>query len=284
MLHRSSKKHTGFTIIELVVIITVVGILASITVSYYGGWRERTAKTELKSDLQNFAAAMKSSRNFNNAYPASYPDSFRPSKNVVLQRAAADSKEYCVNAYHVKYPGLVFSFDSKTGQLREMGCSGPLIGSPIGGSVPTAPRNTNLVAGFDQWQTSGGVSYDAGSKELRFNGAGSATSPLVKVDSPTTSKLTVESYSTTASPSCTPDSCTHFSSYYFGSDGTTAVQNSSGYTANGNAQTTPLNSWVQKSWTTAAGPNVIYVQFIIRSSPTSYTSDNRIRNPTIEAL
>ena len=43
----------GFTLIELIVVITIIGILAAITVVTYSGARERAVATSLQSDLQN---------------------------------------------------------------------------------------------------------------------------------------------------------------------------------------------------------------------------------------
>lgn len=54
----------GFTIVELVVVIVVMGILATITVASYGNWRERTVTNQIKSDLNGVATAMENVRNF----------------------------------------------------------------------------------------------------------------------------------------------------------------------------------------------------------------------------
>ena len=60
-----AKKITtrGFTIIELVVVITVIAILAAIVVIGYGSWRNSVAKKEVFSDLSMAASAMEKSEN-----------------------------------------------------------------------------------------------------------------------------------------------------------------------------------------------------------------------------
>ena len=44
----------GFTIVELLIVIVVIGILAAITIVAYNGIQNRTNDTAVKSDLRNF--------------------------------------------------------------------------------------------------------------------------------------------------------------------------------------------------------------------------------------
>lgn len=273
----------GFTIVELAVVISVIGILASITIVGYGAWQTRTAESVIKSDLSNVASAMESARNFSNGYPASFPSTFTPSANVVLQMTSAPAGTFCINAYHLKNTAAQWSYNSSKKKVQAGYCAAAVTGSPIGGAVPAVPLNTNLVADFSEWTLSGGISYDASAKELVFSSSGTAASPLVRVNGANNARLTVESYATTAAPqaACTPNSCVYFSSAYYTADGTTPATSSAGWTGNGNAQMTPLSSWQTRTWTTATGPSVIYMRFIVNSDPASYTSNNRIRNPVI---
>lgn len=52
-------KKLGFTIVELIVTIAVIGILASITVVAYNGTQAKARDADRKSDLQNIADAIK---------------------------------------------------------------------------------------------------------------------------------------------------------------------------------------------------------------------------------
>lgn len=51
----SSAQHNGFTIVELLIVIVVIGILAAITIVAYNGVQNRARETNLKSDLTNVA-------------------------------------------------------------------------------------------------------------------------------------------------------------------------------------------------------------------------------------
>ena len=62
----------GFTIVELLVVIVVIGILATLTMFGYQRWRQDTVRTAISADLQAAAQAMTQYRNFNNEYPSDF--------------------------------------------------------------------------------------------------------------------------------------------------------------------------------------------------------------------
>ena len=64
------RKQTGFTIVELLVVIVVIGILASITVISYSGVQSRAIEASLQSDLNNAAIKLKMDLIVNGVYPA----------------------------------------------------------------------------------------------------------------------------------------------------------------------------------------------------------------------
>jgi type IV pilus assembly protein PilA len=47
------KKQTGFTIVELLIVIVVIGILAAITVVAYSGIQQRARDAKIASALQS---------------------------------------------------------------------------------------------------------------------------------------------------------------------------------------------------------------------------------------
>lgn len=47
-----SHKESGFTIVELLIVIVVIGVLAAITIVAYNGFKDRADEAAVKSDLQ----------------------------------------------------------------------------------------------------------------------------------------------------------------------------------------------------------------------------------------
>lgn len=64
------NKQTGFTIVELLIVIVVIGILAAITIVAYNGIQEKARASGLVSDLRGAATQLKLDHSKTNAYPA----------------------------------------------------------------------------------------------------------------------------------------------------------------------------------------------------------------------
>jgi type IV pilus assembly protein PilA len=103
----------GFTIVELIVVIIVIGILVSIVVVSYGAWRKNVATSAVKSDLNGVNAAMENYRNFNNAYPTAPTFSgsgalFQSSDNITLTYGSGSDSTYCVQGQSTQYTTIIF--------------------------------------------------------------------------------------------------------------------------------------------------------------------------------
>ncbi len=97
----------GFTIVELLIVIVVIGILATISVFAFGNWRERVATNEVKSDLKGVQTAMESARNFSNQYPLTQPSTFSASNGVTLGYTS-NGTTYCVDARSKSRTNIVY--------------------------------------------------------------------------------------------------------------------------------------------------------------------------------
>ena len=113
---RMKRSPAGFTIIELLIVVTIIVALAAISVFSFSIWRERTAITEVKNELINGSSALKQEINFNGAYPALNADFqtlYPASTNVtMLYTLRGGGASYCLRATSTAVATVVYYVDS----------------------------------------------------------------------------------------------------------------------------------------------------------------------------
>jgi len=113
------KNINGYSLLELIVVICIIGIISSIAVISYSGWKRSTTFTQLSSDLNSVSTAMESARTFNNIYPLTIPSTFTPSRSVTLSGGGrVGGKSFCIQAVSANYPTLIYSIDSSDGNMQ----------------------------------------------------------------------------------------------------------------------------------------------------------------------
>lgn len=119
-----SSSESGFTLTELIVVIIVIGILASISTVSYVGWRESMIDTQLKNDLSAAVSAMENERNFSTTgYNTFLPASFHSSEDVtVTLESSSDTTTFCIKAVSDKDLTKVLYVD-ETGEITEGSCN-----------------------------------------------------------------------------------------------------------------------------------------------------------------
>lgn len=103
---KRQKQLNGFTIVELLIVITVIGILAAIAIVSYNGIQDRARATSLMSDLDTAAATLELDLKQSGAYPltvatANSGNGLVASPNNTYQYAVgsnASSPTYCLTA------------------------------------------------------------------------------------------------------------------------------------------------------------------------------------------
>lgn len=95
----------GFTVVEMLAVVLVIGILAGISVVSYGAWQQRQADNLTKSEALTALQAMQNYKNFKGAYPTNI-DTFmnKKSPEVTLEFAnpVPSGMQFCIQATSVK--------------------------------------------------------------------------------------------------------------------------------------------------------------------------------------
>jgi len=118
-----NKRASGFTIVELLIVIVVIAILAAITIVAYNGIQNRAYDSTIQQDLENYAKKAELFNVDNSHYPPAATD--LASLQVKATQSAYDTSYY--NLYYCAPTGagkFVFASRSKSGNLFYASSSG----------------------------------------------------------------------------------------------------------------------------------------------------------------
>jgi len=147
----------GFTIVELLIVIVVIGILAAITIVAYNGVQRSAIIAALKADLKNAQTQLEVSKLDTGSYPSN-ASGITFSESTTPGYVRTDDS-YCVSATSNSMP-LTFRLESSTGVIEEASCPP----APIANEPDDCPVGFIPVPGSATYGTQGGfcvMKYEA---------------------------------------------------------------------------------------------------------------------------
>jgi type IV pilus assembly protein PilA len=115
------KGKSGFSLVELLLVIAIIGLLAVIAIPQFISYRSKSVDAQLKSDLRNAAVAVESYYAKNSAYPSSVTDiegyGFHATDGVTVSLALVTPTSYTITAAKAGGTQASFTFTSSTGSI-----------------------------------------------------------------------------------------------------------------------------------------------------------------------
>ncbi|MBU2549416.1 MAG: prepilin-type N-terminal cleavage/methylation domain-containing protein [Proteobacteria bacterium] len=115
-----NKNRKGFTLIELMIVVAIIGILAAIAIPQFASYRQRAQDSAAKSSLKNLATAQENYYAENNTYTATLGNLtawFSPESTISLAVSGGSTTKWSATSQH-KSSSNVFTYDSEKGGIQ----------------------------------------------------------------------------------------------------------------------------------------------------------------------
>ena len=118
----ANRNIRGFTLVELLMVIGIIGLLAAIAIAQFTSYRASAIDSQMKSDLKNAAVAMESYFAEKQSYPTTVTTittaGFSPTAGVTLTINVISPNSFTLTASAPNGTQPSFTFNSVTGQIN----------------------------------------------------------------------------------------------------------------------------------------------------------------------
>ena len=135
------QRERGFTIVELLIVIVVIGILAAIVIVAFNGVQRQAVTTSVKNDLGQAAKLMRMAQAETGSYPAILPSEAKTSPGTALRLVTTGTPVY--NGMSAVQQGVLFHE-----LCQQLVTEGYGNGASLGGQVGTYITGCNVYG----WQ------------------------------------------------------------------------------------------------------------------------------------
>jgi type II secretory pathway pseudopilin PulG len=183
-MRESKQKQLGFTIVDLLIVIVVIGILAAITIVAFNGVQRRAYETTLQSDLRQGAKQLALDYTQNNSYPTSLAaanngNGLKSSNGTTFQYSYNNNTNpasFCLAATSSRSDVPGYSI-STTNDLYKGACTGLLASYFTNNTLSGAPYTQQMESPVDFNWGSGSPMSGMGADNFSVRWAGYITAP-----------------------------------------------------------------------------------------------------------
>lgn len=262
----------GFTIVELLIVIVVIGIIAGITIISYSAVTNNAKKQTAKTDAQTAAGVLTKYKSENGAYPANLSDAgeIKSVQSTYQYTYNSTADTYCLTA---SVSGASAHLESGNSKAEDGGCAGHGVNGQAAvvnlAYNPSGETNYNGVSGYWSSPVSARASIaNAVRGSYQFQTiTNSSTNVQGLINEVTTSAKPNQVYRCSISLRGTAGSVVNFSGRFSTS---TSAYISEGA---GSQNVTLSASWqrVSISFTSPATTGILYVQYRLNTAASGIT-------------